>query len=211
MNNEIYILGVGHSTPLTIELAEACGYTVAGLYHYAPGKTGEEVYGTKILGTHDDLLSEESLEGRNFALSMGDNTIRENLYNNISSLGGTFPTLVHPTCIVSRFSTIGAGSHLDAYCCIQANSQIGSNCMIRPYVLVAHNTSIGDHSFIAAHTSVGAYITVGKNVFMGLSSVLLSAKVHEVGTQAIIGAGAVVNRDVEERAVVAGNPAKRIK
>ena len=211
MNKEIYILGVGHSTPLTIELAEACGYTVAGLYHYAPGRTGEEVYGTKILGTHDELLSQESLAGRNFALSMGDNTIRENLYNTISAKGGTFPTLVHPTCIVSRFSSIGAGSHLDAYCCVQANSQIGCNCMIRPYVLVGHNTSIGDHSFIAAHTSVGAYISISDSVFMGLSSVLLSAKVQNVGPKAIIGAGAVVNRDVEGGAVVVGNPAKRIK
>lgn len=211
MNKEIYILGVGHSTPLTVELAEACGYTVAGLYHYAPGRAGEEVYGTKILGTHDDLLSQESLVGKKFALSMGDNSIRENLYNNISAMGGTFPTLVHPTCIVSRFSSIGSGSHLDAYCCVQANSKIGCNCMIRPYVLVGHNTSIGDHSFIAAHTSVGAYITIGKNVFMGLSSVLLSSKVQNIADRAIIGAGAVVNRDVEEGAVVVGNPAKRIK
>lgn len=204
-------MGVGHSTPLTIELAEACGYTVVGLYHYAPGRTGEEVYGTKILGTHDDLLSQESLEGRNFALSMGDNSIRENLYYNISAMGGTFPTLVHPTCIVSRFSSIGVGSHLDAYCCVQANSQIGSNCMIRPYVLVCHNTSIGDHSFIAAHTSVGAYINIASRVFMGLSSVAISSKVKSIGDGAVIGAGAVVNRDVEAAAIVVGNPAKRIR
>ena len=211
MKKEIYILGVGHSTPLTIELAEACGYSVAGLYHYAPGKTGEKEYGVRILGTHEDLFAESSLSGRMFALSMGDNSIRETLFNRITNKGGTLPTLIHPTCIVSRFSTVGEGSQLDAYCCIQANSHIATNCMIRPYVLIGHNTDIGSNAFIAAHTSVGAYMTFGNNVFVGLSAVLLSSKVKTVGHHAIIGAGAVVNRDIEDHAVVVGNPAKRIK
>lgn len=208
MKKEIYILGIGHSTPLTIELAESCGYTVAGLYHYAPGKTGETVYGITILGTHEELLAQPSLSGKMFALSMGDNAIRENLFNQITAKGGSVPSLIHPTCIVSRFSTVGAGSQLDAYCCVQANSHIDTNCMLSPYVLIAHNTNIESNSFIAAHTSVGAYISIGHNVFVGLSAVLLSSKVKTVGHHAVIGAGAVVNRDVENHAVVVGNPAR---
>lgn len=211
MNKEIFILGVGHSTPLTMELAEACGYIVSGLYHYAPGKTGEMMYGAQIIGTHDDLLAQESLEGKQFALSMGDNTIRARLFALIKEKGGVFPTLIHPTCIISPRSSIGEGSHMDPYCCVQANSQIGNNCMVRPYVLICHNTTIGDNSFVAAHSTVGAYISIGENVFMGLSSVAISSKVKAIGSHAVIGAGAVVNRDVDECAVVVGNPAKRIK
>lgn len=211
MNKEIYILGVGHCTPLTIELAQACGYDVAGLYHYTPGRNGEEIYGTRILGTHEELLSQDSLSGMNFALSMGDNDIRENLFNQISSRGGAFPSLIHPTCIVSSYSTIGEGCQLHAYCCIEPNSRIGNNSWINSQSLICHNTSIGNNSFIAAQSTVGAYITIGSSVFVGLSSVLISAKVKNIGTKAVIGAGAVVNRDVEEGAVVVGNPAKRIK
>lgn len=43
MNSKgIYLLGVGHATPLFIELAAACGYHVAGLYHYNEERTGEK-------------------------------------------------------------------------------------------------------------------------------------------------------------------------
>lgn len=28
MNKEIYILGVGHNTPVYIDLVESCGYTI---------------------------------------------------------------------------------------------------------------------------------------------------------------------------------------
>ena len=31
---KIYILGIGHNTPVYIELAENCGYQIEGLFHY---------------------------------------------------------------------------------------------------------------------------------------------------------------------------------
>ena len=46
---EIYALGVGHSTPLFIEIAEAAGWHVSGLYHYNDERTGEMDHGFKIL------------------------------------------------------------------------------------------------------------------------------------------------------------------
>ena len=41
MNKEIYILGVGHNTPVYIDLVESCGYTIKGLYHYNEELTGK--------------------------------------------------------------------------------------------------------------------------------------------------------------------------
>ena len=37
----IYVLGIGHNTPVFVDLAEACGYTIAGLYHYNDDRTGQ--------------------------------------------------------------------------------------------------------------------------------------------------------------------------
>ena len=41
MNKEIYILGIGHNTSVYIDLAEACGYEIKGLYHYNGDRTGD--------------------------------------------------------------------------------------------------------------------------------------------------------------------------
>lgn len=207
---EIYILGVGHNTALTIELAEACGYRVAGLYHYCEGMTGQKMCGVDVLGTHDELLAEPSLYGRCFALSMGDNDIREGLYHRIKEKGGSLPTLIHPTCVISRFATISEGTQLDAYCVVHADSTIGENCNLQPYVLVCHNSVIGAHSFLAAKSIVGAYITVEHSTFIGMSAVLVSSKAKHVGHHSIIGAGAVLTQNAEPDSIMAGVPAKQV-
>ena len=84
---EIYALGVGHSTPLFIEIAEAAGWKVAGLYHYNDEKTGEMDHGYKILGSFDDLYKQD-LKGKNFLLTMGSMQIREDVSSNLLKLGG---------------------------------------------------------------------------------------------------------------------------
>lgn len=54
-----------------------------------------------------------------------------------------------------------------------------------------------------------APIKVGKNVFIGLNSLILAGVT--IGDNCIIGAGSVVTKDVESGWVVAGVPAKKIK
>ena len=207
MIQDIYILGVGHYTPEIIELAEHCGYHVAGLYHYTPGCTGEIRYGIRIVGSYEDLFKEKSLAGRYYALSMGNNNIRADLFTRIISLGGVCPSLLHPTSIISRFATIETGCQLHAYSKVQAHAHIAENCIICEYALICHDTQIGSHTFIAAKTTAGAYTHIGEHVFMGLSSVSIPGKAKTIGKGAVIGAGAIVCRDVAADSVVVGNPA----
>ncbi len=53
-------------------------------------------------------------------------------------------------------------------------------------------------------------LTIGNDVWFG-RGVIVTPKVREIGDGAVIGAGAVVTKDVPNFAVVAGNPAKIIK
>ena len=46
---EIYALGVGHNTCVFIDLAEACGYTVLGLFHFNSYRTGDSDHGHHAL------------------------------------------------------------------------------------------------------------------------------------------------------------------
>lgn len=84
---EIYALGIGHSTPLFIEIAEAAGWRVAGLYHYNDERTGEMDHGFKILGSFKDLY-EKDLSKMNFLLTMGDMQIRKQVADNLFVRGG---------------------------------------------------------------------------------------------------------------------------
>lgn len=87
---EIYALGVGHSTPLFIEIAESAGWHVAGLYHYNDERTGEVDHGFKILGSFDDLYRQD-IQGKFFLPTMGDMKIRRDVITNLSRRGGDCP------------------------------------------------------------------------------------------------------------------------
>ena len=94
----------------------------------------------------------------------------------------------------------GPGLHLVHFGYVWADeySSIGSNCTILPRVLLGKGKPYSETS-----------IFIGDNVYIG-PSVCLVEDVN-VGRGAIIGAGAVVTRDVPPMSVVAGVPAKVIK
>ena len=208
---EIYVLGIGGSTPVFIDIAEACGYKIAGLYHYNDDRTGEYDYGYPILGSFADLYLSEIKE-KQFLLSQGDMKIREEVTNRIKELGGLVPTLIHPTAIISKYAKISEeGVVIGANCIVQADSVIKSNAVLWDMALVCHQTTIGNYCFVGPKALVGAHIDVKDFAFIGQDSLLVSGKVGTMGTNSLLGAGAVLTKELPANMVAVGNPARVIK
>ena len=212
MLKKIYALGVGHNTSVFIDLAEACGYAVKGLYHFNDERTGEIDHGFEILGSFEDLLSKPTLKGMNFLLTMGDNKIRSELSNQIISLGGVVPSLIHPTAVISRFAKISpVGVYLSPFTYVQADSSIGDNTVLLSHVNISHTTNIGRSCFIAGGATIGAYTTMEDFVFVGQGALSISAKAKHIGHHAFIGARSLLTRDIPANVVVAGSPARILR
>lgn len=209
---EIYALGVGHNTPVFIDLALDCGYEVVGLYHYNNDRTGESDHGYEILGSFEDLFSKKSLKGQNFLLTMGDSKIRTGLSKKIIDKGGVVPTLIHPTSVISKFANISdVGVYISAFSFVQADSSVGENTVILSHVNISHTTHIGKGCFIAGGAVIGAYTNMEDNVFIGQGALSISGKVATIGQGAYVGARSLLTKDVLANTVVAGIPAKVIK
>lgn len=209
---KVYALGVGHNTPVFIDLAIACGYEIAGLYHYNSERTGETDHGYKILGSFDDLFSKESLAGESFLLTMGDNTVRTDLSDRIISLGGNVPTMIHPTAVISHYAKISdVGVYISPYTYVQADSSIGSNTVVLSHVNISHTTHIGNSCFIAGGATIGAYTEMEDFVFVGQGALSISAKTKKIGHHAYIGARSLLTKDVPSCVVVAGLPARILR
>lgn len=104
------------------------------------------------------------------------------------------------------------------------NSGIGMECRLLSYVTFGKNVIMGPYCFFCtknhefADTDVPMMkqgyrpiqpIIVGDDVWFGQGVIVLPG-VH-IGTGSIIGAGAVVTKDIPDYAIVGGNPAKIIK
>lgn len=205
---EIFVLGIGGSTPVFIDIAEACDYKIAGLYHYNDERTGENDHGYPILGSFEDLYQSD-IKGKMFLLSQGDMKIREEVTNKIKQLGGLLPTLVHPTSVISKYAKISnEGVIIGANCIVQADSVIKSNAVLRDMALVCHQTIIGNYCFVGPKALVGAHIEVQDFAFIGQDSLLVSGKVGTMGANSLLGAGAVLTKELPANVVAVGNPAR---
>lgn len=80
---------------------------------------------------------------------------------------------------------------------------IGDNVTLAPRVhILAHDTS----TYVFFGKTRAANVTIGNNVFVGASSIILPG-VH-IGNRVIIGAGSIVTKDIPDNSVAVGNPAK---
>lgn len=103
---------------------------------------------------------------------------------------------------------------LDDHSCLAPRSEvynlgpikIGKRATIAQYTYLCNGTH--DFADPCLPLLVGE-MEIGDDSFIGAKSIILPG-IH-VGEMSIVGAGAVVTKDVEPRAVVAGNPAKQIK
>jgi acetyltransferase-like isoleucine patch superfamily enzyme len=105
---------------------------------------------------------------------------------------------------------------------IQKNVKIGKNSRIQSHSFICEGVEISNNCFISHGTTftndkfdspdIKSWILrktfVGNNVRIGSNSTILPVK---IGNNSIIGAGAVVTKNVPANCIVAGNPAKIIR
>lgn len=207
---QIYALGVGHNTPVFIDLALACGYEVVGLYHYNGERTGQLDHGFEIIGSFDDLFA-QSIVGKNFLLTMGDCRIKADLQQRILAAGGNVPTLIHPSAVISSFAKIHPqGVYISPFTYVQADSEVETGSVLLSHVNISHTTHIGKYCFVAGGSQIGAYTHVEDYVFVGQGVLSISAKVKTIGEGAFIGAGSLLTKDVPADAKMVGRPAKQM-
>lgn len=211
MENEIYILGIGHNTITTIDLCKDCGFNIKGLIHYNDERTGEIFFGHKIIGSFREFLNKEFCKGANFVLSMGNMKIKSSLFDEIMELGGSIPTLIHPSSYISKNAIIGYGVQIMQQCIIEGDVVIEDDTSITVNTVIAHSVKIGAHNLISGNVMIGAYAQIGNYNHIGQGSVVISGKVNRIGDNCILGAGAVLTKDMPSNCVYAGNPARFLR
>ena len=120
---------------------------------------------------------------------------------------------------------IGDGVFIGPFVEIQKNVTVGARSKIQSHTFICELVTIGNDCFVghgvmfindlfAAGGPAGGdqakwqKTIIGQGVSIGSNATILPVSITD---NAVIGAGAVVTKDIEEAGVYAGNPAKKIR
>jgi acetyltransferase-like isoleucine patch superfamily enzyme len=119
--------------------------------------------------------------------------------------------------------SIGSNTFIGPFVEIQKNATIGNSCKIQSHSFICELVTIGDHCFIGhgvmfindlfsdggpagGDQSKWKATTIGHHVSIGSNATILPVSICD---HVVIGAGAVVTKDITEPGIYAGNPARK--
>lgn len=204
------IIGAGTYGQVYAEYIKDIGYySLIGFLDDDETKHNTIINGLPVLGSLSLLKSLTNNEIAVFC-PIGNNTVRINILQQAKSLGFKTPSFIHPNVQIHHTVILGNCVYILPSNNVMPHTSIGDYVMISMGVNIAHHTKIGMGSFLSQGVNVGASINIGEKSFLGIASTIMTG-IKRIGHNTLIGAGAVVIKDVPDDAVVAGVPARVIR
>jgi sugar O-acyltransferase (sialic acid O-acetyltransferase NeuD family) len=148
--------------------------------------------------------------GNEFTIGIGGPNLRRMLYDKFTEIGGDFISTISENAVIGSFGNeIGKGSNLMQNIVLTNDIYIGSGVIINQLASIGHDVIINDFCEICPNVSISGNCEIGEYSFIGTGAIILP-KV-KIGKNVIIGAGAVVSKDLPDNCVAVGVPAKIIK
>lgn len=135
---------------------------------------------------------------------------------------GANVTVVEPVNLYG--CTIGEDTFIGPFVEIQKNATIGQKCKVQSHTFVCEWVEIGDQCFVGhgvmfindaftegkpagGNKDLWKATKIGNNVSIGSNATILPVSICD---HVVLGAGAVVTKDITEPGTYVGNPAKKL-
>lgn len=197
----------GQHAAVVYEAAILSGLKVAG-FATIEGAVPAPMLDCRWIGSIESIAASEISRGTQFVIACGSNELRRQQSEALLSQGASLQSVYHPAAIVSPSAGIGPGSALLAGAIVGPRAALGCGVIINHAASVDHDCAVGDYSNISPGARFGGCVQAGPGVFVGLNAAVIQGL--RLGENAIIGAGAVVTRNVAPGETVVGIPARPI-
>ncbi len=142
-------------------------------------------------------------------VAIGDNRARARVFSSWKARGETFAIARHPGAIIAPDVLIGPGTLIGPGVVVNPGTSIGENVILNTGCTVDHHTRVEQHVHLAPGVHMGGDVVVGEGALVGIGAVILPQR--HIGRWCVVGSGAVVHADVEDRTTVVGVPARFLK
>ncbi|GJM25335.1 MAG: transferase [Phycisphaerae bacterium] len=197
----------GHGRVVLDILLRSAAHQVAGFVDSDPSLTGSRMDGKPVLGTLDDLPRLRDELGVDAAIvAIGDNGIRREFADKISSMGFVLINAIHPSANLAQSVSLGSNIVIAAGALVCAHCHIGDSVILNTGCIVDHESMIAPGSHVCPGARIAGRVNIQAGVFIGIGATVIQSV--QIGHHAIVGAGAVVIDDVASQSTVVGVPAR---
>lgn len=144
-------------------------------------------------------------------VAVGKPQARERIVGRCIEAGLDFATIVHPRVETSRWVRFDPGAVVCAGNVITVDIVLGAHVHVNLDCTIGHDVVLGEFCTLSPGVHVSGWVHFGRRVFVGTGAVFVNGTAEKpliIGDDAVIGAGAVVNRDVAPGTTVVGVPAR---
>lgn len=205
MRDKIVIMGASGHGKVVADIAKLNGYKEIIFLDDDITKTKNGKY--DVAGTTADI--DKYLEQYDFIIAIGNNEIRKKLTKQLDAKNIIQPVLIHPSAVVDSTVTISSGTVVMANAVVNVETKIGKGCIINTAATVDHDGNIADFVHLSPGVHIAGTVNIGANTWVATGASIINNL--DICNSCIIGAGAVVVKDIKEQGTYIGVPARRIK
>jgi sugar O-acyltransferase (sialic acid O-acetyltransferase NeuD family) len=212
MKTKVVVIGAGVHAAIVIDILELMEkYDIIGVTSDIPDNDNKKIQ-YPFLGTNDILKDLKNQGIWHAAIGIGgyrENNPRKKYFLKLKEMGFKCTSNIHPSAIISRYSTIGEGCTIFPGVIINTGVTIGNNVVLATGSSIDHDTIIHDHALISAGVNIGGNDIIGEGTLVAIGATVISGVT--IGSNCLVAAGSTVINNIPDNAIVFGTPARERK
>lgn len=168
---------------------------------------GSFINGVEVLGGID-FINDNTANSYNFVLGIGSPLVKRELINDLERFNLNFPNIIHPNASIQSpdYVKLGKGNVICNGSILTTNISIGDFNLINLSCTIGHDTVIENYCSIMPLVGISGGAFLQNETYVGTGAKLIKSTI--VGKGSVIGAGAVINTDIEPNSTYVGVPGK---
>lgn len=200
--------GFGQQVMFWVEDAVAgdARFELLGYVDDNPATHGEVRSGYPVLGDREWLRDRAAEREVSLVFGVAGPSVKERV---VAGLGGAtidFPSLAHPSAVISRHASLGSGVIVGPANVISVGVRIRDFVTVNTACTIGHDARVGRYATLLPGVNVSGAVAIGDGVSIGTGTAIVQDVT--IGPAATVGAGATVVSDLPGGCVAMGTPAR---
>lgn len=210
MCEDVIIIGAGGHAKVIADIIHKSGDNVLGFLDDTKEKGNIIIkdINLKVIGKVDECVRISKINSNvKFIIAIGNNQIRKQISERYKDI--EYYTAIHPSAQISLDVEIKEGTAIMANACINTSAKIGKHCIINTGAIVEHDNQIENYVHISPNGTCCGTVKIGELTHIGAGAIVKNN--INITSECVIGAGAIVVKDIKEKGTYIGVPAKKMK